>query len=135
MVTESDLLQNYKNIINKNERIIQLFKRWMLDNYQNHSPSAFLRRNNFLSVAIYGYGALGQVLYESLRKERIEIVYVVESKRERWAETEATVFFLPDAELPGADAMIVTPITSFDEVYDNMRNKVSCPIFSLEDLV
>ena len=37
--------------------------------------------------------------------------------------------------LEAVDVIVVTPITSFFEIEDELSKKVSCPIISIEDVI
>ena len=40
-----------------------------------------------------------------------------------------------DDNLEDVDAIVVTAITFFDEIEEQLQSKVSCPIISLEDIL
>ena len=42
---------------------------------------------------------------------------------------------LPTEEVKGVDAVIVTAVAEFDNIYDILKCKVDCPIISIEEVI
>lgn len=43
--------------------------------------------------------------------------------------------YRPDEMLPEIDAVIVTPVWDFDQIKEQLVNRVKCPIISLEEVI
>ncbi len=84
-------------------------------------------------IAIYGAADIGKRLYEDLLHSGITAEYMVDqvyrfylSECERYTVTE---------DLPDADTLIVTSTVYFNEIFDNMKDKFSGEIISLQTII
>ena len=74
----------------------------------------------------------GETLVNELKDSEIEAVYGIDRKVGIYSYIDVLSV---DEPLPEVDAVVVTAITFFDEVEETLRDKVSCPIISLEDIL
>ena len=54
-------------------------------------------------------------------------------EHENYARIEDIYF--PEDELPKVDAIVVTPYSAMESIKAMLKNKVDCPIISLEEVV
>lgn len=88
-----------------------------------------------ISVAVYGFGTLGRVLYQELIKEKIDVRYVIDNGRETEA-TDVPVYKL--WEIPKditVDMIIVTPVYEFLTIRKQLENTGDYKITSLEEIL
>lgn len=132
-----DSLTKYEYIIEKDNRILRLYERWLRNNVNGNIVTDFLNSNGFTNVAIYGFGTLGRSLCNILEKSEIRICCIIDKNKEKLELLSKYIFKSPqeDIKVISADALIITAICDYDEVYRDMRDKIECPIFLLEDLV
>lgn len=72
-------------------------------------------------------------LLDELKDCGVEVKYAVDKNADSiYADLDV---HLPDEELPKVDVVVVTAVYFFDEIYNNLMDKVSCPIVSLEDVI
>ncbi|MFR5664731.1 MAG: glycosyltransferase [Enterocloster bolteae] len=93
----------------------------------------YFHRNNMFHIVIYGWGELGHRLYEALKKSDICIDYTIDSNKK--SESDILIKSLSDDILPETDAVVVTPIMDFKNVSDELKQRYSCPIISIEDII
>lgn len=68
-----------------------------------------------------------------LENSNVKVMYAVDKNADRiFADVDVLT---PDERLPEVDAVIVTPITFFDEIEDCLSEKLDCPILSMEDIL
>ena len=75
----------------------------------------------------------GETLLEELRETQIQVVYGIDKNAEN-IYSDISILSLEDT-LDDVDAIVVTAVTFFDEIEDELHKKVNCPILSLEDIL
>lgn len=77
---------------------------------------------------------IGKYLYNDLKKNKeiIMIHAVDKSYMESWDSYSVST---PNEMLPDADVLVVTAIHYYNEIEEDMKNKVLCPIISIEDVL
>ena len=63
----------------------------------------------------------------------VEVVYGIDKKADS-IYLDKKILTVED-ELEEVDVIVVTAITFFDEIEKTLKNKVECPIISLEDIL
>lgn len=129
----SQMVDRLLEIIDKNREITGLYERWMRLKTRSGGVFTFIRDNEFKKVAVYGMGTLGRSLCDELAYNGIEIVYIMDrDKNVRYREYPC---YTMQDELPEADVIIITPITSFEEIQAGLAKQVDCPLLSLDDII
>lgn len=105
---------------------------WMSLKEQNIALSEYFEECGYEKIAIYGWGKMGKHLYEELKDSKVEVVYAID--RNAIGNTDLKVYNINDS-LPEVDAVIVSATFDFDAIYDELSEKVYCPIISLEEVV
>ena len=75
----------------------------------------------------------GETLVDELKASAIQITYAID--KNAGAIYEDVNIVSPEEDLEKVDAIIVTSITFYDEIKENLSKKISVPILSLEDLL
>ena len=74
-----------------------------------------------------------ETLAEELMESDIRIKYGIDKNADNiYADFDIVT---PDSDLEKVDAIVVTPITFFDEIENMLTDKTDCPIISLEDIL
>lgn len=123
------IMEKQKNL----EKHIKLFltlDAWIRKKQQGKSIVTFLKKNTYHSVAIYGLSNIGKLLEEEL-KGHVEISYGIDRKE---ISAEFPVY-RPEDNLPETDVVIVTPAYEFEEIEEALKQKLKCPIYSIEDII
>ena len=121
------------NLNNKNFMQFQLMNQWVKAKQYRSNLSGYFEENGYNHIAIYGMGIVGQTLLEELQKTKIEVVYGIDRNAHK-TYTEVDVL-TPENALPEVDAIVVTVVESFDNVAQNLKGKIDCPIISLMDVI
>lgn len=125
----SVILEKQKNL-EKHQRLFSVLDAWIKKKQQGKSMIAFLEKNNYHSVAVYGLGNVGKLLVEEL-KGHVKICYGID----RRDLLEEFPVYKPEDKLPEADMVIVTAAYEFEEIEETLKKKLSCPIYSIEDII
>ncbi len=124
-------LEDYKKKTNKFKGYYNILNQWLIIRNQGKSIEDYFKENNYMTVAIYGMGGIGQRVYEELEKTDVDVKYVIDKSL---INSRLKVFDIND-ELPYVDVIIVTPIFAFDDIEKELSKKVSYPIVSIEELI
>lgn len=118
-------IQSYYNLLVK----------WVTIYQSNRSVADFFVRNGYKKVAIYGLKELGVLLYDELDHAGIDIPFVIDQRAD-YINTDIEVeLYMPEDDLPDADVVVVTACFYFDEIVESLKDKVKCPIISLEEAI
>jgi lactate dehydrogenase-like 2-hydroxyacid dehydrogenase len=111
----------------------ELLLMWLQDYQDGRRVVDFFRKNDYKSVAIYGFGDLGATLASELEGTDVEVEYVIDRAAD-FVYTELKVF-RPEDSLPDVDVVVVTAIHYFDDIKSYMEKRISCPIVSMETVI
>ena len=112
-----------------------LLVKWVTIYQSNRKVSDFFVRNGYKKVAIYGFKEFGVLLYDELDHAGIDIAYVIDQMAD-YINTDIEVeLYMPEDDLPDADVVVVTACFYFDEIVESLKDKVKCPIISLEEAI
>lgn len=110
-----------------------LLDQWIEINQQGKSLVDFFIQNDYMSIAVYGLGYIGERLVAELKGSNVEIKYGID----RGVDTVYSDLNIvtPKEHLENVDAVIVTPFFSYDEIKEMLQHKLDCPIISIEDVI
>lgn len=94
--------------------------------------SSYFDNHGYKKIAVYGMSYAGETLINELKDSEVELAYGIDQKVGLYSYID---ILSVDDPLPEVDAVVVTAITFFDEIEEKLRDKVSCPIISLEDIL
>lgn len=90
-------------------------------------------RNNYNTVAIYGFGKFGRFLHQELATKGITVSYVLDKNAESIKGTNADIRIPQKYE--DVDIVIVTNMFGIQEICDDLHDKGYCDVISLWDLM
>lgn len=130
---DKKVISERKEVIDKNDEILNMLAVWIKNNQAGKSLLKYFDDKGYSKVAIYGMGVAGRLLYDELKDSHIKVSYAIDKKADAMREI-FDVFTLED-ELPETDVIVVTAIHYFDDIEDQLLDKVSCPVASLKDII
>ena len=75
----------------------------------------------------------GETLINELKGTNVSVAYGIDKKADSiYADVDVVSI---DDDLAPVDVIVVTAITFFDEIEENLSEKLDCPIISLEDIL
>ncbi len=117
----------------KVHELYMAFDQWLRIRQEGKTLVEYFEKNGYKTVAIYGMKELGERLYDELKDTGIEVRYIIDKNADSiYADVDVVT---PDDELEPVDAIVVTAIYYFDEIEENLSEKVDYPIVSLEDIL
>ena len=93
----------------------------------------WLRQNKYTTVGIYGMSLIGERLYVELMDRGIQVAYGIDRLSRDYLD--GIKVYKPDAELPQVDAIIVTAVSEYKEIEEQLEKKVKCPVLSFRDIL
>lgn len=117
----------------------KLMNRWIQNKLNNWEIKNFFDNNNLHSVAIYGMGTLGELIYKELKNNGIKTKYFIEKNyidNIIGIENIPIISIHDVKQLKNIDLIIVTPIFDYKEIEAELKqylNNIS--IVSLEYII
>jgi len=122
-----------KNIVLKKNMLYEFTIKWLFLKQIGKSMTSYFYEHRYKKIAIYGMHYLGQRLYDELKSSDIEIIYGIDRNAEYIIEN-IPVLRLQD-KLKTVDVIVVTTITDFENIRQDLKQKLECPIVSLEEVL
>ncbi len=120
----------------KSDKHLALFlmmNQWVKVKQEGKNLASYFEREGYKKIAVYGMHYAGETFVEELQESSVEIVYGIDKNADKiYADFPIVT---PDGCLEEVDAVVVTPITFFDEIEQILNAKMECPIISLEDVL
>ena len=123
----------WKNLSDKHFFLFQLMNYWLELKQAGINIATYFEKHGYQRIAIYGISCVGLRLYDELKNSSIKIEYAIDKNAEKVLEEIEIV--KPNEITKKVDAVIVTAITYFDEIKEQIKGEVDCPIISLEDII
>lgn len=106
---------------------------WVHMHNDGKTVGAYLKKFGYNTVAIYGMKELGEELLYELKDSEVEVKYAIDKNAdELYVGTDV---YRPDEELEPVDAVIVTAVHWFDDIERDMKEKLGCPVLSLDNVI
>lgn len=120
-------------VSDKFQALFLMMNQWVRVKQEGKCLSSYFDKNGYKKIAIYGMSHVGESLLEELKDTEIQVSYGIDRNASKlYADVDIVTL---DDSLDEVDAIVVTAITFFDEIEEQLSAKVSCPIISLEDIL
>lgn len=128
-----DKVNQKQKLSDKHLALFLMMNQWVKIKQEGKNLSSYFKEAGYHEIAIYGMSYAGETLIEELKNSDVKIKYGIDKNADKiYAEFDVVS---PDDALIEVDAIVVTSITFFDEIEENLREKIDCPIISLEDIL
>lgn len=117
----------------KQSLYLRLLNKWLMNYQHGIRIENYLLNQGFHKIAIYGCGMLGERLYQELADSKIYVAYGIDQKGIAISPNLQT-YTLQDF-VEEVDGIIISVISEFSAIRRSLRQKVTCPIISLEDVI
>ena len=84
-------------------------------------------------IAIYGMNYVGNTLLNEFQKSDIQVAYGIDKNANNIFSNIDIIS--ADDSLKDVDLIVVTAITFYDEIKEELCKKIDCPIVCLEDIL
>ena len=130
---EGEKLDQARAMSNKHLELFKMMTQWVKVKQEGKDIAAYFEKRCYKKIAIYGMSFAGEVLSGEFKNSNVTIAYGID-KNAASIYSDVDVVSMDD-ELEEVDAIIVTAITFFDEIEEQLSKRVDCPIISLEDVL
>lgn len=117
----------------KHMSLYLMMNQWVKVKQEGKNLSSYFEREGYKNIAIYGMSYAGETLVEELKGSTVTVKYGIDRNADRLYMDFDMV--TPDCHLEAVDAIVVTSITFFEEIEELLKEKVDCPIISLDDIL
>lgn len=102
--------------VNTAQENFMLMKRWMENKNAKKSFADYFHQCGYQTIAIYGAGDIGRLLYEEIKESDIQVKYFVDRNGEGIHEIDGipVVTISHIGEMKDVDIVVVTFINSYD---------------------
>lgn len=125
--------QEIQEMSDKHFALFLMINQWVKVKQEGKFLAKYFRRTGYKNIAVYGMSYVGETFVNESKKTDIKISYGIDKKAGSIYEN-INVVSLYD-ELKNVDIIVVTAVTFFDEIKENLLERVDCPIISLGDIL
>ena len=109
---------------------------WIAVKQKGKDIVAWLQENNIKRIAIYGMGQEGDLLINELKGTEIEIVFGIDRNPNRIACGDVRIVAVEEIhKMPSVDAIVVSFVSAFYEMREELRKQTNARIVSLHDVL
>ena len=105
---------------------------WLEIRQKGGTIEKYFADRDYKNIIVYGYGPIGRRVIDELRNSDVNVCLVVDSNLEK---EDSILGQIDDLSNTPADMVLVTPTMAYKEIRNNIKDKVSCPISSLDEVV
>ncbi len=128
----TEISEEYRKASDKFGRLFLLMSQWVQIRQEGKCISSYFHKNGYQTVAVYGMGRVGETLIKELSDSDISVAYAIDQN----ADKDSDGFVVsPDSVLKQVNVVVVTPIASYGEIKLKLKEKMNCPIVSIEDIL
>lgn len=129
----SDKTEKARSMSKKHLELFLMMNQWVKVKQTGKNLADYFETNGYKTIAIYGMSYAGETLLDELRGTGITIAYGIDQKADS-LYSDVDILSIEDS-LEAVDAVVVTAITFFDEIEEQLSQKMDCPVISLEDIL
>lgn len=119
--------------LNKRKRVEKLLIEWIQMMKKNISLADRIRTRGYERIAVYGMNCLGKMVCEELRNTEISVVYAIDRNAN---DIESDIRIIKPCDTwEKVDAVIVTALTYYEEIYNCYHKKCNIPIISITSVI
>ncbi len=126
-------VEKNRNMSEKHFALFLMMNQWVKVKQDGKDLVSYFEKNGYKRIAVYGMSYAGETLIDELRNSAVTVVYGIDQNAASLYSDVDIVSI--DEELEDVDAVVVTAITFFDEIEEQLSKKMDCPIISLEDIL
>ena len=126
-------IEKVKSMSEKHLELFLMMNQWVKVKQEGKNIASYLEKNGYKKIAIYGMSYAGETLINELKGTNVSVAYGIDKKADSiYADVDVVSI---DDDLTPVDVVVVTAITFFDEIEENLSEKLDCPVISLEDIL
>lgn len=126
-------IRKNQSMSDKHLELFKMMDQWVKVKQEEKNLASYFEKNGYKKIAIYGMSFAGKTLIDELKGTDVTVLYGIDRNADSiYADVDVVTM---DDTLEQVDAIVVTAITFFDEIEEQLSEKTDCPIISLEDVL
>ena len=126
-------VNDWKQMSDKHLELFLMMNQWVKVKQEGKHLASYFEKKGYKTSAVYGMSFAGETLVNELKGSGIQILYGID-QRGGSVYTDINIVTKEDT-LAAVDAVVVTAISFFEEIEEELCRKVDCPILSLGDIL
>ena len=126
-------VNDWKQMSDKHLELFLMMNQWVKVKQEGKHLASYFEKKGYKTIAVYGMSFAGETLVNELKGSGIQILYEID-QRGGSVYTDINIVTKEDT-LAAVDAVVVTAISFFEEIEEELCRKVDCPILSLGDIL
>ncbi len=113
-------------------------KRWLENRNRDKKWSSYFQEYGYQTIAIYGAGDIGRLLYEELKESAITVLYFVDRNAEGLNDINGIPVITPEEiiDQPKVDTLVISPLGDYFAISEALtRLMPELSTLSLKDAV
>lgn len=108
---------------------------WQRARNRGGSLENYLEKQGIHTVAVYGVGYIGRLVYEELLQTSVRIEYMIDQNISENYIDEHISIIQSGNKLPKVDMVIVTPVLMVEDIRQMLQKRVESRIVSIEEII
>ncbi len=129
----SQIYKKEHNDYIKFHKMFRIMLDWIKLKNRGINISDYLKKNNYLNIAIYGMGYIGEYLYTELCETNIRVRYGIDQSSKD-CNRQLDIVKISD-KLEDVDAIIITISKDEKKIVQTVSSKVTCPVITISDIL
>ncbi len=119
--------------VRKFRKLFDFMAAWMVYKQNGNEISGVLKEFGYRTIALYGVGVLGKIAIKEFQEGGINVKYGIDKNAK--IIYPGISMITPDEKMEDVDAIVVTAISSYEEIKKILKRKTDIPVISLESCV
>ena len=128
-----DKTRKIQSMSDKHLALFLMMNQWVKVKQEGKNLSLYFEQNGYKKIAVYGMSYAGETFIGELKGTGIDVAYGIDKSYDS-IYSSVDIVSMED-KLDKVDAIVVTAITFFDEIEEQLSEKIDCPIISLEEIL
>ncbi|MCI9560270.1 MAG: hypothetical protein HFG52_13805 [Lachnospiraceae bacterium] len=117
----------------KHLALFLMMNQWVKVKQEGKNLVSYFEKNGYKRIAVYGMSYAGEAFIRELQDTEIEVAYGIDKNANNIFSNIDIIS--ADDSLKDVDLIVVTAITFYDEIKEELCKKIDCPIVCLEDIL
>lgn len=119
--------------VDKYQMWYNLMERWLTLHEEGKTIPRILKERGISTIALYGLGKIGKHVVREMKDGDVAILYAID--RIVSGLYDGIPVKKAEESFPIVDAVIVTAVYDFEEIEEMLKNRIDCPVISLEEIL
>lgn len=127
--------QNIEKEMYRFKMYYNMMKSWTMLKQQKRNVCTYLLQHGYRRIAVYGLGVHGHIFYQEFQAAGVSCAFAVDRLNQEKMKQEKIPVFGIEETWPDCDLMVITVVDKYYEIFNKIKEKLSCPIVSLYEVV